>query len=165
MTGTAVAVVLTYSLGERAARRDRHAEAFAKALAAVEDYAEMPYRIRRRRRGDEARHELTGQISQVQSQIAFHQAWLRIEAPTVAVAYDALVQAARKQAGVQMNDAWNESVLSGDRHMNLGSAYQRDEIDSARSVCLHVMREALGYRRPAWRLTANRRAAGAPVLR
>lgn len=165
MAGTAVTAVLTHSLGERSARRERRAEVFAKALAAVEDYAEMPYRIRRRRGSDQARHELTDRISQVQSLIAFHQAWLHIEAPVVAVAYDALVQAARKQAGAQMNDAWNEPLLSVDRQMNLGSAYQRDTIDTARNSCVQVMREALGHRRSAWRLTANRRAAGSPALR
>jgi len=69
-----VSVALTYGLNQRAARRERQTKLFAEALAAIEDYAEFPYRIRRRPRTSEARHELTEQVSQKQSQIAFHQA-------------------------------------------------------------------------------------------
>lgn len=39
---------LTYALNQRAARREHQAKTFAEALTAVEEYLEMPYRIRRR---------------------------------------------------------------------------------------------------------------------
>ena len=53
---TVVGVVVTYGLNQRAGRRERQARAFAEALAVIEYYANMPYRIRRR--PPEARHEI-----------------------------------------------------------------------------------------------------------
>jgi Flp pilus assembly protein TadB len=49
VVGAVIGVVVTYSLNQRARRRERQARAFAEALTAIEDYANMPYRIRRRR--------------------------------------------------------------------------------------------------------------------
>src|ERR1022692_1459120 len=74
IAGGVVIAALTYGLNQRVARRERQAKSFADALTAIEDYAEMPYRIHRRRATREARHDLTEQISQIQSRIAFHQA-------------------------------------------------------------------------------------------
>ena len=48
VAGALISVALTYGLNQRAARRERHSNGFAEALTAIEDYAEMPYRIRRR---------------------------------------------------------------------------------------------------------------------
>src|SRR6266487_3328576 len=57
--GGIVSASITYWFNQRAARRERRATTFAEALATVEDYAEMPYRVRRRRNTSEARYELT----------------------------------------------------------------------------------------------------------
>ncbi len=85
VAGALVSAALTYHLNQRTTRRERQANVFAEALRAIEDYAELPYRIRRRSGTPESRHELTEQISQIQSRIAFHQAWLAIEAPRAPV--------------------------------------------------------------------------------
>jgi hypothetical protein len=151
VVGALVSVALTYGLNQRAARRERQTKLFAEALAAIEDYAELPYRIRRRPRTSEGRHELTKQVSQIQSQIAFHQAWLSLEAPSVASSYNNLVRAARTQAGKQMAQAWLKPAITKDAQVNLGVAYPRDEINAARGQCVEAMRQALGRkrRRPA----------------
>ena len=57
--GAALTALLTYALSRRAARRERRARAFGEALSVIEDYAEMPYRIRRRPGTLEGRHQLT----------------------------------------------------------------------------------------------------------
>ncbi|MFI0411830.1 hypothetical protein [Actinomadura sp. 3N508] len=142
--GTAITATLTYALSQRASRRERQVKSFADALAAVEDYAELPYRVRRRLTSDEARHTLTEEISRVQARIAFHQGWLQIEAPHVAVRYDQLVRAAKRQAGGQMKEAWELSPVQADAAMSLGVAYPRTEIDRARRKCLAAMREMVG---------------------
>jgi hypothetical protein len=144
VAGALISVALTYNLNQRAARRERQTNFFAEALSAIEDYAELPYRIRRRPSTPGARHELTEQISQIQSRIAFHQAWLSIETPSVARSYENLVQAAKAQAGKQMTQAWQEPVVTKDAQVNLGTAYPRDEINAARSQCIEAMRETLG---------------------
>ena len=45
VAGAVVTATLTYGLNQRAARRERQSSAFAEALSAIEDYAELPYRI------------------------------------------------------------------------------------------------------------------------
>ena len=152
VAGALVSAALTYNLNQRAARRERQANVFAEALTVIEEYAELPYRIRRRPGTPDARHELTEQISQIQSRIAFHQAWLAIEAPAVADSYENLVRAAKTQAGQQMRQAWREPVMKKDAQVSLGTAYSREEIDAARGQCVAAMRETLGRhspRRPA----------------
>jgi len=161
VAGALVSAALTYHLNQRATRRERQANVFAEALRVIEDYAELPYRIRRRSGTPESRHELTEQISQIQSRIAFHQAWLAIEAPSVAVPYQNLVRAAKAQTGRQMTQAWNEPATTKDFQVSLGVAYPRGEIDTARSECVAAMHEALGRRRHQPALVASGNTQGA----
>jgi Tfp pilus assembly protein PilE len=144
--GGIISASITYWLNQRAARRERRAAVFAEALATVEDYAEMPYRVRRRRDTPEARYALTDEVSKIQSRLAFHQALLQIECPDIAAAYCALVRATKIQAGGQMQDAWQQPVLRTDMEMNLGIRYPRDSIDAARAACITAMRPARGRR-------------------
>ena len=145
VVGAVIGVVVTYALNQRAGRRERQARAFAEALAVIEDYANMPYRIRRRQ--PEARHEISVELDKIQSRIAFQHAWLQIEAPEVAAAYDRLVRAARSEAGEQMKKAWTQPPPTLDEEMSLGGAYPRAEIDAARSICITAMCVALGRRK------------------
>ena len=147
IVGSIVAASVTYTLNQRVARRERQAGVFADALNAVEDYAEMPYRIRRRRDTPEARYDLTDEVSKIQSRLAYHQALLQIEAPGVADSYARLVRAAKIQAGGQMQEAWLQPVLVTDSDMNLRVRHPRDSIDEARGACIKTMRAALGNAR------------------
>lgn len=158
VAGAVVTAALTYGLNQRAARRERQSTAFAEALSAIEDYAELPYRIRRRPGTPSARHELTEEISQIQSRIAFHQAWLCIETPSVARSYEELVRTAKAQAGKQMKQAWLESATRKDAQVSLVEAFPRDEINAARGRCIGAMRGALGRGRvqALARLPSNR---------
>jgi hypothetical protein len=147
--GATITATLTHVLNQRATRRERQARAFADALVVIEEYAELPYRIRRRRPTDQARHDLTEQISQVQSRMAFYQGWLQFAAPGVAACYEQLVRAAKRQAGGQMKEAWDQPPAMGDTGMSLGVAYSRTEIDQARGCCVAAMRASLcGASRP-----------------
>jgi hypothetical protein len=138
--------VVIWALNQHAVRRERRSAAFAAALTAVERYAELPYRIRRRPDTAEARHELAAAVSDVQAELAFHQAWLELEAATVARVYRQFVAATRHQAGTQMSTAWLEPVIRDDAGMNLHVAYPRDEIDDARQKCISAMSKALRAR-------------------
>lgn len=147
LAGAVVTAALSYGLSQRAARRERQTREFAEALAVIEDYAELPYRIRRRPGTPQARHELTEQVSQIQSRLAFHQSWLRMEARGVAQAYEHLVRTTKARAGAQMREAWLEPVVSEDAQVSLGKSYERQDIDGARDQCVAAMRAALGRRR------------------
>ena len=142
----AVVAVAGYMLTQAQARRERRAKEFAQALAAVEEYLEAPYRIRRRQASTpEARDALTNMLSDLQARIAHHRAWLHVEAQAVASAYDALVAAARSEAGVQMTEAWNSAPLAKDADMNLKVAYQHPDSDAERAKVIAVMRQNLRY--------------------
>ncbi|MFF1511214.1 hypothetical protein [Streptomyces sp. NPDC058326] len=138
-----VGVYATYALNQRAARRERRAKTFAEALTAVEEYLEMPYRIRRRHNSPEARRDLTDQVSSLLARMAFHHAWLQIEASAVAEPYAAFVSAARAEAGVHMSEAWRQPPIEADSGMNLGQAYARDQSTAARAACIDAMRANL----------------------
>ncbi|BCY07548.1 hypothetical protein [Actinoplanes sp. L3-i22] len=142
--GAALVALLTYGLNRRVARRERRARAFGEALSVVEDYAEMPYRIRRRTGTIEGRHQLTEEVSRIYSRLAFHQALLDIEAPAVAAAYRFLANEAKAEVGEQMKDAWQRPVRTTDAEMNLEHHYDRSRVDRARDHCVAVMRATLG---------------------
>lgn len=126
------------------ARRERKMKAFADALGAVAEYQELPYRIRRRQAsGGPTRGAIAERISDIQVQVAFHQAWLEIESEAVADTYRALVAAARRAAGVHMSTAWTEPVLADDASMSLGDGYASPDTSAARTACLRVMRAHL----------------------
>ncbi|GIF03398.1 hypothetical protein [Actinoplanes siamensis] len=172
--GAALTALLTYALNRRAARRERRALAFGEALSVIEDYAEMPYRIRRRPGTLEGRQQLTEEVSRIYSRLAFHQALLDIEAPTVAVAYRLLADEAKAEVGDQMKAAWQKPLRTTDAEMNLEKHYDRRRVDRARDHCVATMRAALGQGRfpaapkrlpgqpPAWAGDSGG-AAGKPV--
>jgi hypothetical protein len=141
--GSLVSASVTYTLNQQAARRDRQAKTFAEALASVEDYAELPYRVRRRHDNEAARHDLAEEVSRIQSRLAYHQALLQVETPEVAERYAGLVRAAKAQAGNQMRQAWLQPPITTDADMNLGTRHDRDDIDAARVACIEAMRSAV----------------------
>jgi hypothetical protein len=145
--GTAIIALLTYELNRRASRRERRALAFSEALSVVEDYAEMPYRIRRRSGTPEGRQHLTEEVSRIYSRLAFHQALLDIEAPMVAAAYRRLANEAKAEVGAQMKAAWQKPLRITDAEMNLEERYSRKRVDCARDHCVATMRAALGQGR------------------
>jgi hypothetical protein len=145
--GAALIALLSYGLNRRAARRERRALAFGEALSVVEDYAEMPYRIRRRPGTLEGRQQLTEEVSRIYSRLAFHQALLDIEASAVAAAYRLLANEARAEVGEQMKTAWQKPVRTTDAEMNLEEHYDRRRVDRARDNCVATMRAALGQGR------------------
>lgn len=143
----ALVAVAGYGLTQAWARRERRAKAFADALAAIEEYLEAPYRIRRRPgTTSEIRAALAAALSDLQARIAHHRAWLQVEAPAIGQAYDALVSAARAEAGIQMTEAWNSAPLTTDADMNLNVAYPHPQADAERAEVIAAMRRHLRLR-------------------
>jgi hypothetical protein len=151
LVGAALVALLTYGLNRRAARRERRAQAFGEALSVIEDYAEMPYRIRRRSGTLDGRQHLTEEVSRIYSRLAYHQALLDIEAPAVAAAYRLLSNEAKAEVGEQMKTAWQKPLRTTDAEMNLENHYDRERVDRARDHCVRTMRAALGQVPPARR--------------
>ncbi|MFE5754484.1 hypothetical protein ACFQ7M_18905 [Streptomyces massasporeus] len=104
----------------------------------------MPYRIRRHPESSSAvRQQLTDEVSSLLARMAFHQAWLQIEATTVAGPCATLGATARAEAGAQMSLAWQQSPITTDSGMNLAVPYPLDRSNAARATCIEVMRRHL----------------------
>jgi hypothetical protein len=146
LLGAALIALLTYGLNRRAARRERRARAFGEALSVIEDYAEMPYRIRRRPGTLEGRQQLTEEVSRIYSRLAFHQALLDIEAPAVAAAYRLLANEAKAEVGEQMKTAWQKPLRTTDAEITLEEHYARNRVGPARDHCVATMRAGLSRR-------------------
>jgi hypothetical protein len=122
-TGVAAVVSLltVWVAGQREARQRRR-RSYAEALAAGVAYREFPYAIRRRRddlAGDE-RVRLSEALREAQRELAFHQAWIKLEGSSrTVVAFERLVAETRKIAGGYMHDAWNGPAAKADPEMNI----------------------------------------------
>jgi len=121
---------------ERQRRRDLH----ARALAAVIDYGEMPFMIRRRRyepeqRGAE-RIRISDHFSKVKAEISTCQVLLAADGhQRVSRAYNKLVATARGVVGREAHDAWAQDPIQTDAEMNMGDLFDRladfrDQLDS-----------------------------------
>jgi hypothetical protein len=110
----------------------------------VEDYAEAPYRIRRRDGSAQARREVTQHISDIKSRISFYSAWMAIHGTeTVATAYAEFVHTAQTEAGRQMTTAWRARPTKKDRDVPIGSPLPRTATNQARATLLSAMKKEL----------------------
>jgi len=143
----AAVAIRAYRVQQRRARDERYARAFAEAIQAVEDYLETPYRIRRRPpRSPAIRFELTGLVSDIQSRIAFHEAWLTTMSPLIARAYRELIVAARQDAGPQMTAAGHSPPTRRDGAVPIGQRYEHPLANAAKERCLAAMQKELSSR-------------------
>ena len=103
----------------------------------------MPYRIRRRPESSSAvRQQLTDEVSSLLARMAFHQAWLQIEArPSQGPTRSSWPRPARKPAPDESRlAAAADQDRRGDEPRR---AYPRDRSTAARAACIEVMRRHL----------------------
>jgi len=93
--------------GARTARQDRQRRLFGEALAAVMEYREYPY-IVRRRASDEERGDISRSLSAVQGSLNRHIAILTIESRPVGKTYALLVDQTRSVAGPLIAAGWDQ---------------------------------------------------------
>jgi hypothetical protein len=133
-------VVWGYTAQQKADRKARQAILYGEAIQAVHDYLELPYRVRRRDGSAAARMAVTSHASDVQSRIDYYKTLLRIHAPdAVCGAYDALVAAAKSEAGPQMTAAWVRRPTRHDRDVSLGSQYSQPRSAAAMEKVIALM--------------------------
>lgn len=146
--GTVIAAVVTglvalfvFTGNQYQARKDRLRKDFAEALAAVERYAELPYRVLRRQDSTpEVRGHIAEQVHEVQQDILFHKSWVRIQSSEVGDAYDALLEALREEAGVAMTQAWNIAPVTRDEDMPLGAGFSFPQLNAGKVKYLEAVR-------------------------
>jgi hypothetical protein len=126
LLGVLVGLWVNGDRAERQRRRDLH----ARALAAVIDYGEMPFMIRRRRCEPEQRSaeriRLSDHFSKIKAEISTCQVLLTADGHRrVAGAYDELVATARRVVGQEAHDTWAQDPIGTDAEMNMGPLFDR----------------------------------------
>ncbi len=139
---------------QREAERDRLRAEFSKAFATYTRYMEFPFRIRRRRAdlpADE-RQRLSNELSNVQEQLRYYEAWTVLEDPEVGHAYGGLLAGARDKAGRAMREAWGTPGVASDDAMN---ATEMPDFDPKSNkvlerVYLSAVKQFLSHKRRRW---------------
>ena len=140
-------VALTILTNAARARREHLATLYADALHGVADYLEGPYRIRRKDGTCAHRNAITAALSDVKSGIDHSQGLLRLHArPEVGDAFDLYVEAAKREAGQQMHDAWLLPPVTSDAEVNLDVGYDRTLSDEFRAHVVDLMQAELARR-------------------
>jgi hypothetical protein len=140
--------VLGYLVTQFVNRRDRKAKSFAEALAAVREYQELPYLVRRRAASDGATRAAHAQRwSEVMAKLGFYVAWLRIDSPTAGLAYADLVTQTRRQCRGHLADAWAGTVIESDADMIGPKALFRWDNGAELDLCVFAMRRELRFLR------------------
>ncbi len=118
----AIVGIVTLIVNGRGARNDRQRQLFAGAFGDVAAYCEFPYIVRRRRHDapEEERVRISTELSEIQRRLNHNAAVLRVEAPRVAEAYGALIDASRAIAGAAIHDGWNLEPATSDRGIHVG---------------------------------------------
>jgi hypothetical protein len=149
IVASAFGALIIFAASQLATARDRQREEYAKALQTVVKWTEMPYRIRRRNASDQATmSRLIDAMHALQEEIAFHDAWISVEAPEVATAYRALVNKAKAECEDHLRNAW-KADHSPPTPMNIGNLYPV-EFGCERETYVEAVRyhlEWLGIRR------------------
>jgi hypothetical protein len=145
-----VGVLITLIVNGQRAERQRRRDVHARALGAITAYGEMPYRIRRRAPGAEARARLSDELSVVKAEIDTCQVLLAADGDDkLSRAYDELYDTARRTAG---------TVLTDDSKMNMGELFRRLKpfTDARTEFADHLRTATLPRRKKIRRAIARR---------
>jgi hypothetical protein len=142
----AAAALVGYWLTYVSKRSDSKAETYAKALAAVEAYKQLPYRICRRAESTpDVRGSMGKVIGDVQQDLAFYRLFLRLDSETVGLAFDALVDKVYASGGEFRAKAWRTPPAPEDKDMNISAAFDYNDAFEQRA-CLLAMQKQLRKR-------------------
>jgi len=103
----------------RQTRLDRQRAVFAGAFAAVADYREFSFIVRRRDSTGADRSMIHRDLSKVQAALHRYEAMIQVEAPSVAEAYSELLAATRRIAGAEISKGWDLPPAQGDNDMHI----------------------------------------------
>lgn len=126
-SGTVLAAAITGLLAiymwwrkNREDERARVRNVLADAYAAYASYKEFPYVIARRDPSSPAseRQRISTEVRATQEKLSYYEAWTAAEAPTVGLAYSALITHMRRIAGSAMRAAWSRPAVADDGGMN-----------------------------------------------
>jgi hypothetical protein len=140
----ALAALIGYWATYRTRRIDSKTEIYAKALAAVTAYKQLPYRIRRRAKGDDDTRDKLGQLSSdVHQEITYYRHLLNLDSRLVASAYEDLIRKVYQKGKGYRDAAWEHPPISADNEMSFVESYNFGEKKEMWD-CINAMRQELG---------------------
>ena len=145
-TGIIAALVgiVGFLLNQVANRRERKSKIYAEALEAVQEYAELPFRVRRRASEDgPTRAALGDRISDLHAKLTFYRRWLQIDSDEVSSAYEDFVDKTTTACRGYWSAAWKEPILTEDKQAPLMDARYVAKFDDELKLCLSAMRHEL----------------------
>jgi hypothetical protein len=123
--------LVTLAVNQQRARKDRQRELFADAFAAVTEYREYPFIVRRRGESGDDRQTITHDLSGVQAKLNQYVARLRIEAPRVGRAYAHVVIETKRIAGAEIRRSWDTAAIGeGPMHVRDIDLSELDAVDA-----------------------------------
>lgn len=114
----AIVAISGYWFTNRSKQLDVKADSYGKALAAVENYKQLPYRIFRRTNDPKARANLAQMIDDILQEIAFYRRWLFLDSKVVGHAYQVWVSHVYKKGSEHRKNAWMSPPMTDDKDMN-----------------------------------------------
>ena len=150
----------------RKATQDRVRGTYMDALAAVTEYAEFVYVIRRRSAEEEQvaeRARISEALRSVQQRLNYYRAWIRTRDRQVSHDYSSLVERVKEVIGSQMHDGWVREGAASDMEMNVEGVEYRD-LDDYVNNYLRSVTDSLSLF-PAWMHRIARRVTGGRLSR
>lgn len=148
---SAFGVIGTLLLNGARTERDHRRALYARAMAAVRAYYEMPFAVRRRMHEPATqsteRVRLSDRFAEVQAELSTCQTLIQANGdPRVAEAFDDLIGATREIAGGETRAAWTADPITEDRQMNMPEVRARLEpLDAQMAEFAEDIGEASGY--------------------
>jgi hypothetical protein len=141
-----VVSVATFFVAGRRSRVDRQRRVFDDAFAAVMEYREYPF-IVRRRNPDEAskeRQRISTALSDLQAKLNGFKGMLKVEDPYVGERYTEMVEATRRVAGAFIKEAWNTDPVGEDSLVH-NPSWDFSQLDAYDAAYLRAVADHLGW--------------------
>jgi hypothetical protein len=153
---TAGVALFTLAVNQIRTRKDRQRELAADAFAALTEYREYPFIVRRRNGDGSDRQTITAELSSVQARLNQFIARLRVEAPRVGRAYAQLAADTRRVAGAEISRAWDLEPIPPDAPLHVRDV-DLSELVASDDTFLREVGDHLAVL-PAWTRRASRAA-------
>lgn len=145
-------------MGRLAEVRDRRRANFGSAYQAARSWVEAVYRVRRRDDRAETQQRIVDHLHDLQEHVDYHRGWIVAESPTMALAYDELVDCIKAACKEPLQQAWAEQPRSvggwtraDDAHPAEDETLKKADSDFRTAVRRHLSPWLLPRLWPWWR--------------
>lgn len=152
-----------YLFNRASERRDHKRQIYAEALRVISEYQQIAFRVARRPASDgQTRAALGDQICDTLVKVAFYRAWIGIESPEVADAYERLIDATHSSSRRNRAAAWSSPLITTDKDAHLVGRFSHDNESEWARYTAAVRRELSWWPRATRRTRTKMTGGGSP---